>query len=69
VKPSITVSLRLLQIEAKPGAEDVQLKTKLMSRKLVDHLLTVNYRGITEKIKSFKKPNIKPKTKSQRDDR
>jgi hypothetical protein len=40
-----------------------------MSKKLVDHLLTVNYRGITEKIKSFKKPNIKPKTKSQRDDR
>jgi len=40
-----------------------------MSKKLVDHLLSVNYRGISEKIKSFKKPFIKPKTKSQRDSR
>ena len=37
-----------------------------MSKKLVDHLLTVNYRGITEKIKSFKKPFIKPNTSERR---
>ncbi len=30
-----------------------------MSRKLFKHLLDVDYRGIAEKIKSFKKPYIK----------
>jgi len=37
-----------------------------MSRKLVDHLLIVNYKGIAEKIKSFKKPFSKPKTSERR---
>jgi hypothetical protein len=30
-----------------------------MSKKLVDHLISINYRGIAEKIKSFRKPDIK----------
>jgi len=37
-----------------------------MSKKLVDHLISVNYRGIAEKIKSFKKPDYKPKTLTRR---
>ena len=38
-----------------------------MSRKLARHLIEVNYMGIAEKIKSFKKPYTKQNLKYQMD--
>ena len=35
-----------------------------MSKKLVDHLLSVNYRGITNRIKQIQKPITRPKSKT-----